>query len=143
MSTPRTFLDRVTPVLGHGLFWSWNVIFLCVAYLGFLPFIAVDLFVAVWEGHVPPDFALFTILLLLCPLACTLFGARFLLHEPRKLLRLLFAIEGPLLMLTLLRLFAVRELTPGVAQLLLTFYLGAGFFLYELLRGVGWALGRT
>jgi hypothetical protein len=52
-----------------------------------------------------------------------------------KLLGLLYGIEAPLLILGTVRLFLVREMTLGEAQLLITFTVAAFFYLYELLQG--------
>ena len=124
-----------TTVLPHTVFWAWNAIFMCVIYFGLLKEILWPLLLATIDGPVPWDFTLFTLLVLLIPLLCTTFGALFFRREPLKLIGLFYGIEGPLMLLGICRLFLVREMTLGVAQLLVTFYVAAFFYLYELLRG--------
>ena len=66
------------------------------------------------DGPVPWDFTMFSLLLLFVPLLCVTFGALFFRSEPTKLLGLFYGIEAPLLLLGTVRLFLVREMTPGV-----------------------------
>lgn len=132
---PRPLAWLTRPFVGHALFWSWNMIFLSFFFLGVFPFVVWYFIIGTLEGVVPWDLTLFSALLLAVPPACMVFAYHFLLREPHKLTRLLFVIEGPILILCLVRIFLVRELTGGVAQVLLTGYAGAFFYLYEMLRG--------
>lgn len=123
------------PRLSQLVFWSWNVVFVAFVFLGIAPFVLWFLLLGAIDGLVPWDFCLFSLLLVFVPCACMIFGVMFLRREPDKLLRLFYGIEGPLMLLCTARLFLVRELTPGVTQILCTLYAGAFFYMYEMLRG--------
>src|SRR5262249_36247995 len=68
------------------------------------------------------------------PLAATVVGALVLRRDPARLFRLFYAVEAPLFVLALGRLFLVRELTPGVAYVLLVSVVGISAYVYRLLR---------
>ena len=51
--------------LAHGLFWSWNAIFLAVVWLGLLPAGLAQVLLDVVDGGVPLSLALSAALLLL------------------------------------------------------------------------------
>lgn len=105
-------------VLGHGLFWSWNFIFLIVTGFGLLPHILWDLFRGLVNGEVPVSLALGGLLLLLIPLISTGVGLRFFLRQPGQLVRLFYGVEAPFMVFVLLRVFLLRELTLPVDFLL-------------------------
>jgi putative PEP-CTERM system integral membrane protein len=122
-------------VLSHGLFWSWNLIFLAVVYAGLFPHHLVDILLEVLDGTVPLNLALSAFLLCTIPLVCTIVGALYFRRQPRKLLGLFYGIEGPLMFAALVRLFLFRELPPAMQFLVVAFALCLVTYGVELGRG--------
>jgi putative PEP-CTERM system integral membrane protein len=100
--------------LGHGLFWSWNLIFLVVTGFGLLPHILWDLFRGLVNGEVPVSLALGGLLLLVTPLISVGVGLRFFLRQPGQLVRLFYGVEAPFMVFVIIRVFLLRELTLAV-----------------------------
>lgn len=134
-------MERSAKWLGHGLFWSWNLLFVLFLAAGFLPFMGPWLVERLLDGELPWDFLAFTVLMLLIPPAALVLGFAFFRTQPRGLLGLLFAVEAPLFILCLLRLFAIRELNPGAAVLMGGVTFGAAAYLAEALAAP--VLGRS
>ena len=120
-------------VLGHLIFWSWHVIYLCFLAFGLLPYVLGPLLESTVEGHIPLDMGLAALALTLLPVASFGLGLWRFRRAPRKLLRLFYGVFAPATVLLLCRLFLVRELTPGVEHVLWTLGLGALAYLAELL----------
>ena len=122
-------------VLAHGLFWSWNLIFLAVVYAGLLPHHLVDILLEVLDGTVPLNLAFSAFLLCAIPLVSTVVGALYFRRQPRKLLRLFYGLEGPLMFAALVRLFLFRELPPVMVFLVVALSLCLVSYGVELVRG--------
>ncbi|MDP3478411.1 MAG: TIGR02921 family PEP-CTERM protein [Desulfoprunum sp.] len=116
----------------HLLFWSWNIIFLVFIYLGLVPIIGSDLLYSLRMGTVNKDFVAFFAVVLLIPAISTLFGFIYLRKDSKKLFDLMYCIELPLLVLTLFRIFFLRDLTAGVGFFLSVFTLISLYFGYRL-----------
>ncbi len=123
----KAVLFRIVPRLGrflrggalaHGLFWSWNLIFLVVVGLGLLPTFLWSMVRELYDGTLPASLALSGALLCIIPPLCTAVGLFCFLHDPRRLLRLFYGVEGPLVLLSLFRVFLLRELNPGLDYLI-------------------------
>jgi putative PEP-CTERM system integral membrane protein len=99
----------------HGIFWLWNLVFLILAYAGFLPELGVPFVKAVLAGEVERELLVPFIALLLIPLICTIVGWLKFRKRPPELMRLFYGVEAPLIILCLIRLFILRELTPASA----------------------------
>ncbi|NJL68953.1 MAG: TIGR02921 family PEP-CTERM protein [Oscillatoriales cyanobacterium RU_3_3] len=117
------------------VFWLWNLQFLSLVYLGILPLIAVPLIQATIDGIVPWEFLVTTAILIAVPTVCTLLGARYFRRQPLQLMRLFYAVEAPLFLLGLLRLFVLRELTPASSLVIGTIVLCIAAFFAEMLYG--------
>lgn len=122
-----------TTTLSLLLFFGWNGLFLCVMGFGFVPVVWLSLMQDALLGQVPLDFAIFSNLAVLIPLAATVLGLK-LWRDPWRLLRLFYAVEAPLFMLCLYRLFGLHELTLGSSTLFGFIGLGALGQLHSLLR---------
>jgi putative PEP-CTERM system integral membrane protein len=121
-------------VASHGLFWSWNLLFL--TFVGFgLPDLLVELALAGWRGEIPMDFVISAYALLAIPVA-SMVGGIVLRRHPWKLFQLFYGVQAPLFFLCLVRLFLVRELTPGMLQLLTVLGVAIGALGIELFRGI-------
>ncbi|HEY9888424.1 MAG TPA: TIGR02921 family PEP-CTERM protein, partial [Candidatus Obscuribacterales bacterium] len=96
----------------HSIFWGWNGLFLMVVYLGFLPFIGVPLVTALAAGAVPFPFVVPLVSFLATPPICIGAGLR-LRKRPAALMRLFYGVEAPIMALSILRMFVLRELTPA------------------------------
>ena len=130
--------DRVR-VLGrlsaYILFWGWNALFFAVLWLGLGPVLLIELFIAVGLGVVPAPFAAYALLLLALPLAGMGVAARWMLFDPGRLLSLFYGVQLPLMVLCLVRLFAIQQLTWATGLALATFGLGAVGLLRTLIAG--------
>jgi putative PEP-CTERM system integral membrane protein len=127
----KSFFSAIIPLV----FWSWNICFLSLAYLGILPFIGLALLLATFEGSVPLDLSLTIGCLILVPtVSCFLAITRFW-QQPRKLLALFYGVEAPLFILCLVRLFLVREFTPAGSLVVGTVFLAVAAFAYHLFFG--------
>ncbi|MCP3143208.1 TIGR02921 family PEP-CTERM protein [Pyxidicoccus xibeiensis] len=124
-------MQRWVKFFGHGLFWSWNLLFVLVLLAGFLPLVGPWVVEGFVEDQLPWDFVAFSVLLLAVPPATLVLAFGFFRQNPRALLGLLFAVEGPLFLLCLLRLFAIHELNPGAAVVMWGVTFGAAVYVAE------------
>src|SRR5262245_8189234 len=102
---------------GYFLFWSWNAIFLAFMLLGFAPRLLPELINAARAGFITVEFLINGVIVTLIPIAAVILGATVLRREPLRLFALGYAVEGPLMLILLLRFFVIRDLTPSVAFL--------------------------
>lgn len=134
----------------HVLFWSWNTIFLTFLVLGFVPIVAVELFWAIREGTIPPQFLIYATTLASIPAIAILIAAMTSLRKDHaRLLAFGYGVEGPLMILLGIRFFVIREVMPAVALLLIVGGLGMLTLCWQLLdrkidaRGTGYAYLRV
>lgn len=120
-------LRLIGQILGHLLFWGWNLLFLAVIYFGMGPIILIDLFHACWIGLIPLSFGLSSALLLLLPVLSVGIGLAIptLRRDPGRLLTLFYGVQAPLMLLAFLRLFAFQELTLATGMTVSVFAVGA------------------
>ena len=116
-------------------FTAWNFTFLGVVYCLILPFIGVDLVVAIFNGEIEPEFLLAFLGLIITPPFCTYIGYRYFYRQPGKLARLFYGVEAPLFLLSLIRLFVLRELTPATHLILITCFVSIITLLIQLFGG--------
>ena len=90
---------------GYGLFWSWNLIFLAFMFLGFAPNVVPDMIDSVREDMIPIKYLVTAVLVTLIPVMAVFIGLMKLRRAPRKLLTLGYGVEGPLMVLLLVRIF--------------------------------------
>jgi putative PEP-CTERM system integral membrane protein len=117
----------------YGLFWSWNLIFIAFILLGFAPEIAPFLIRATRSGQVPLQYIVYFITLVSVPFLAVVLGLTVLRREPSRLFALGYAIEGPLMLLLLVRFFLIREATPVVDLLSVIAVIGMSAFVWYLL----------
>ncbi len=133
-------------IFAQSTFWLWNFLFVYIVYLGILPTVGWPLIQAIALGQVPTIFAISLALLLLVPVCAIGLGLRFI-KQPRKILSLFYGVEIPLFLLCLVRLFALRELSPAGNWLLGSLLLSMGAFGLYLIRGYarqrGWAIAQA
>jgi putative PEP-CTERM system integral membrane protein len=128
------FKQLVSPRLwGYGLFWVWNAIFLTFMLLGFAPAMLPNMIEATRGGVIPLDFLVYALILTAIPALMVLLAVYRLRDRPLRLFMLGYGVEGPLMLVLVLRLFAARELTPSLALLLFVATIGVLTFLWHLL----------
>lgn len=116
------------------LFWNFNLVLLLIAYLGMLPYLGPDFLRDILAGEVPLDLVFPFIGLVGVPTASALQAGRLIVqNRSLTVVSLFYGIEGPLVLLCLIRFLGLRELTPGSIQLLLTALVGIGVFFQERL----------
>jgi len=120
-------------IWGYGLFWSWNLIFLAFMFLGFAPNVLPETLDSIREGLIPLKYFVSVVLVTLIPLIAILLGLTLLRRSPGKLLALGYGIEGPLMVLLLVRIFVVRDSTPAIDLLYFFSLLGVFTLLWQLL----------
>ncbi len=113
----------------HGIFWSWNGLFLLTLIFGLGPHVILPLLRDAADGRVPWDMLVGLFGAAVIPCLSTLWGG-FLARQPAKLALLFYGLELPLLLFCLARLFLVRELTPP--QIALLGFAVAGTFAFAL-----------
>ena len=117
----------------HGLFWSWNLIFVAFMAFGFAPVLLPDLLRGVRDGFVPAQFFVYGIVIALIPILSLVVGFVWLRRDPARLFAFAYAVEGPLLLLLVVRFFVVRQVTPAIGLLLAIAALGLATLLWRLL----------
>ncbi|MBD2258404.1 TIGR02921 family PEP-CTERM protein [Pseudanabaena sp. FACHB-2040] len=122
-------------LLCAGIFWIWNLCFLLLIYFGLLPLSGFEVVRAMVDGTIPFPFVVSLVGILVVPPVCTGLGFWRLRRHPVLLMRLFYGIEAPLLGLLLLRLFVLRETTPGSAFVLAAFGFAIATFALELFFG--------
>lgn len=129
-----TFFSLLRQIGAHGLFWSWNIIFLTFLVLGFVPIVAVELFWAMRAGTIPPQFLLYATTLASIPAIAIILAVTTLLRKDHaRLLAFGYGVEGPLMILLGIRFFVIREVVPAVALLLAVGAVGMITLLWQLL----------
>lgn len=114
-------------------FGFWNLGFLTLVYVFWLPFIGWALLEATLNGEIESEFFFTFVGLIIVPTVCTFIGWKNFLVQPRKLLSLFYGVETPLFLICLIRLFVIRELNPLSLFLLATFCVAVSAFFLEFL----------
>ena len=117
----------------YGLFWSWNLIFLAFMAFGFAPVLLPNTFDAVRTGIIPFSFLVYALVLALIPVACVILGLTVLRRAPSRLFALGYVIEGPLMLILVIRFFVIRQATPGLLYPMALALLGMAAFLWTQL----------
>lgn len=120
-------------IWGYGLFWSWNLIFLAFMFLGFAPNLLPEMIDSIRNDLIPIKYLVTAVLVTLIPLMAVIIGLTLLRRSPGKLLALGYGVEGPLMVLLLVRIFVVRDATPVIDLLFLVSLLGVFTLLWQLL----------
>jgi putative PEP-CTERM system integral membrane protein len=120
-------------IWAYGLFWSWNIIFVAFMLLGFAPRLLPELLNGISTGVIPVIFLVSAIVLTMIPVAAVILGLTWLRRAPGHLVALGYAVEGPLMLILLVRFFLVREATLAIAALMFIAILGMAALLWELL----------
>lgn len=122
-----------TRIMNHGIFWSWNLIFLIL-----LIFIEVEtgalfhLIQNAFIGYTPFDFAIYSLLILLIPPLSIVFGFLFWNRSKTFLLEFFYGVELPIILLLILRISVFRELTPGTSFIFMALAFGILTFAIHL-----------
>jgi len=125
-------MTRVAPYL---VFWSWNLVFLAFVTFGVGPFVLPLLWWEIFKDAAPTALGLWTTGLLLVPLCASVAGlTRVVRSSPQKTFGLLFAVEAPLFLMALLRVFLVREMNPAMSAMFFAIGLSALVYAVSLAR---------
>ncbi|NJM95876.1 MAG: TIGR02921 family PEP-CTERM protein [Phormidesmis sp. RL_2_1] len=126
---------NILHIVSHLVFWVWNLVFIGLMYLWFLPQYGLDLLQATRIGEVDLTFTISFAALMIVPLISTLLGFVRLRKYPVLLMRLFYGVEAPLFTLCLLRMFLIRELTLATGFTLGLVVVAIAMFAIELLSG--------
>lgn len=122
-------------IVGHVLFWGWNLLFLALLWLGLGPVVLFEQLVAATAGMIPWPYVGFGGLLLAIPVVSLGIGVRYLRHDPGRLLTLFYGVQVPLMLICVLRVFAIEHLGFATGLALLVGFVGAAGLLRTLLAG--------
>jgi putative PEP-CTERM system integral membrane protein len=131
----RSPLKTLFRAMCYLTFWGWNLIFLGFVYFALLPWIIAPLIVGTIDGIIPIDFLISFLGLIAVPTIAFIIGYWKLRKRPLRLMGLFYGVEGPLFLLSFLRLFVIRELTAASGFMLATLFLCIAAFSLELLFG--------
>ncbi len=120
-------------IWAHALFWSWNLIFVAFMAFGFAPLLLPELLRGVRDGVVPAQFFAYGVVIALIPILSLIIGFGWLRRDPARLFAFAYAVEGPLMLLLVVRFFVVRQVTPAIGLLLAIAALGLATLLWRLL----------
>ncbi|MBE0698252.1 MAG: hypothetical protein IH586_15140, partial [Anaerolineaceae bacterium] len=117
----------------YGLFWSWNLIFLAFMVLGFAPRLLPEMILSVQSGVTPVIYLIDGIVLSLIPVGVILLGLTVLRLAPARQFALAYVVEGPLMLLLVVRFFIIRQATPAITTLMVIAGFGMAGFLWYIL----------
>ncbi|MDY7079207.1 MAG: TIGR02921 family PEP-CTERM protein [Chloroflexota bacterium] len=131
----QTFIRKLANRRGwaYGLFWSWNIIFLAFLFLGFAPQVLPEMMTAVDTGVIPAPFLVYAVILTIIPAVAVILGLTLLRRSPGRLLALGYGVEGPLMLVLVVRFFLVRDATLAITLLLSIAGLGIAALLWQIL----------
>lgn len=122
-------------VFGHVLFWGWNLLFLSLLTFGFAPIVLGDMLVASWVGMVPWSITLPALILVALPLPFMVIGGWKLRSDPGRLLTLFYGVQTPLMVMCLVRIFAIGPLSLPTVLAMAVFSLSTFGLLRTVLHG--------
>lgn len=123
-------------VSAYVLFWGWNLLLLTVLGFGFGPIVLLEIVIATFKGIVPWTFALVGLVVIVIPsVACVLAALTHLRSHPGRLLSMFYGVQVPVMLLLLVRLFAIHELVAANAFALGVVVLGGASLLRTLFHG--------
>lgn len=125
----RRFFSAKTLV--HLVFWSWHAVWVLAVWFGLAPKLLPELLSATFAGEIPWGITGCALGLLALPCLTLVAGWR-LRDDHRKLFGLFYGVAGVGFTLLAVRLFFIREMTGGVALMLVTLAAGAAFYTAEL-----------
>lgn len=128
-----TVSARLRNILAGLVFWSWNALCLSLVLFGFVPHVLPELLRETTRGLIPWSMTLAAFCLVGLPLVATAWGIRNF-RRPRRQLALFYGLEVPLVLFCLFRIFLVRELAPGLAFVIVAFFVACVAFGFELHR---------
>lgn len=114
------------------VFWGWNSVF--VLFISMLMFsgLAPTIFFATLNGNIPVSFLFSILLVIAVPIAAIVIAIRKKDRDGEFLMKLFFGVELPIFLAALIRLFVLRQMTPGAAFLLTTIAIACAYFLWSL-----------
>jgi hypothetical protein len=125
----------------YTIFWGYNIL-----YLGFIGFSSLTLIKGFFfaQDFLPWNVAIMLYILLLVPISAVWFGlftqAK---REPRKLIAFLFAVEIPIVFLSLIRLFFIRQMTGILWLFFLSLFVSmAGLIIFFVRKKIKTLAGR-
>src|SRR6478609_6907103 len=102
-------------VYAYGVFWTWNLLYLVL----FVTLevssdgMVIGLFRDCIHGRIPLSIFISAIIIYTLPIASIILAATLLRKDRVKILKLFYAVEVPLALFCLLRIWLVREFNPG------------------------------
>lgn len=127
------FASKTGKILSYIIFWAWNLIFLIFLFAVILPYLGAGIFEAFFAGEISFDFFIILLAGTSIPVISVILGLTKFRKNPKKLFQLFYGIEIPLGFILFLRLWLLKELTPGTWQLLILLVFGGIIFLYDMI----------
>lgn len=117
-------------LVGHGIFWFWNVLFLIVAIALLIPEILVPSIYDAYTGKAPVSVAIYSALCIVFPIVCMLAVLWRFRTDVRGIVRVFCGFEIPLFFILLFRVILLRDMNPGLTHLMVNFILAFCAFFY-------------
>lgn len=114
------------------VFWGWNSIFILFVILLMFSGLVSAIFFAALGGDIPISFVFSILLLIAIPILAIVLAVRKKDRDSAFLMKLFFGVELPIFLAALIRLFVLRQITPGSALLLITIAIACAYFLWSL-----------
>ena len=129
----RSMIEEATP--GVPLFWVWNIVFVAFAVLGFAPVALVDILRDLRQASVTPAFVVWGLAFVLIPIVTMVLAYWLLRDRKNTLYALFYGVEAPLLLISAVRLFIIRDMQPLVATLYVFSLIGLTALALEIFIG--------
>lgn len=130
MTTP--FLKAIPKGLPYVIFWGWNALFFLFIALLVMTGVMLEVLLAAVNGSIPISFVTSLLILVAIPCVATLFAVRAEKFDQTTAMKLFFAVEIPLFIAAVIRLFVMRQLNFGTSLLLISILIAACYFLWTL-----------
>ena len=131
----KTFLTKLTnkDAWAYSLFWSWNSDLSSIHDPRIRARILPEMIVAVGTSAIPASFLFSALVLTAVPIITIILGLTVFRRAPSKLFALGYVVEGPLMLILVVRFFIIREATTALTLLLAFAGFGVAAFLWSLL----------
>ncbi len=118
LATVVSKLQLLAKIAVHVVFWPWNLLFLCLLTMGYVPLALIDLIIDAVDGLARWDFVIGSLVIVALPIVITIQSVRRLRNRAVDLAIVFFGVELPVLVFVCGRLFGCQDLS-GAAYVVL------------------------
>jgi len=121
--------------IAHVVFWLWNLLFVNMLLFGYGPIVLYEVVWGAVAGVVPWSIAIPALVFVVVPFPFMVVGLLRLRGDPGRLLSLFYGVQAPLMLLCLIRIFAVGPLSAPTIAAATLFTISAVGLLRTVLHG--------